>query len=174
LKEVVVYSAGVLTVSDKGARGERSDTAGPALQRLLEENGFRVSACAVVPDEADKIGEVICGWVDRQAVDLVITAGGTGLSPRDVTPEATRPLLDREIPGIAETMRMASQKKTVHAMLSRGVAGIRGQSLIINLPGSEKAARENLEAVLPALPHALYKLKGGDEDCVPSEEKSGS
>jgi molybdopterin adenylyltransferase len=160
------YSCGVLTVSDKGARGERKDTAGPLLQLMLEESGFRVNARAVVADEEEEIRKALCDWIDRRRIDLVITTGGTGLSPRDITPEATRPLLDREIPGIAEAMRTASLKKTLHAMLSRGLAGVRGQSLIINLPGSEKAARENLEAVLQALPHALYKLKGGDRDCA--------
>jgi molybdopterin adenylyltransferase len=167
VSEKTVYSCGVLTVSDKGARGERIDTAGPLLQVLLEESGFRLLARAVVPDEEEDIRKTLCDWIDRQRIDLVVTAGGTGLSPRDITPEATRPLLDREIPGIAEAMRLASMKKTPHAMLSRALAGVRGQSLVINLPGSEKAARENLEAVLPALPHALYKLKGGDRDCVP-------
>jgi molybdopterin adenylyltransferase len=161
------YYCGVLTVSDKGSRGERQDTAGPLLQKILEENGFVVIARAVVPDEQEEIKACLMEWIDGQRIDLVITAGGTGLSPRDVTPEATRPLLDREIPGIPEAMRLASLKKTTHAMLSRGLAGIRGQSLIINLPGSEKAARENLEAVLTTLPHALYKLKGGEKDCAP-------
>jgi molybdopterin adenylyltransferase len=166
VSEETGYSCGVLTVSDKGAQGERKDTAGPLLQLILEESGFRVIARAVVPDEEEEIRKAVCDWTDRQRIDLVITAGGTGLSPRDITPEATRPLLDREIPGIAEAMRTASMKKTPHAMLSRGLAGIRGQSLVINLPGSEKAAQENLEAVLQALPHALYKLKGGDRDCA--------
>jgi molybdopterin adenylyltransferase len=160
------YTCGVLTVSDKGARGEREDTAGPLLERLLAENGFRPAAYAVVPDEVEAIGEKVCDWIDRQAIDLVVTAGGTGLSPRDVTPEAVRPLLDREIPGMAEAMRLASMQKTPHAMLSRGVAGSRGRSLIVTLPGSAKAARENLEAVLPALAHALYKLQGGEKDCA--------
>lgn len=161
-----VYACGVLTVSDKGARGERKDTAGPTVARLLETNGFRPAATAVVPDEVEAIRENICNWIDRQAIDLVVTTGGTGLSPRDVTPEAVRPLLDREIPGMAEAMRLASLRKTPYAMLSRSLAGIRGQSLIITLPGSEKGAQENLEAVLPTLAHALSKIKGDDEDCA--------
>ena len=160
-----VYACGVLTVSDKGARGEREDTAGPLIERVLAENGFRHAAYAIVPDEAAAIRGKVCDWTDRQAIDLVVTAGGTGLSPRDVTPEAVRPLLDREIPGMAEAMRLASLQKTPHAMLSRGLAGTRGKSLIITLPGSAKAARENLEAVLPALAHAIYKLQGGEKDC---------
>ena len=160
------YTCAVLTISDKGSRGEREDTAGPLLQKILQENGFQPLAYTVVPDESEVIQEMLCEWTDRQLIDLVVTAGGTGLSPRDITPEATRPLLDREVPGIAEAMRWASLQKTPHAMLSRGIAGVRRLSLIINLPGSAKAARENLEAVLPALPHALYKLKGGEQDCA--------
>jgi len=160
-----VYACGVLTVSDKGARGERQDTAGPLVTRLLETNGFRPAFYAVVPDEVEAIEEKIRDWIDRRAVDLVVTAGGTGLGPRDVTPEAIQPLLDREIPGMAEAMRSAGLRKTPHAMLSRSLAGTRGRSLIITLPGSEKAAQENLEAVLPALAHALSKLQGSGEDC---------
>lgn len=160
-----VYACGVLTVSDKGARGEREDTAGPLTERLLARNGFRPAAYAVVADEMGAIREEVCAWIDRQAIDLVVTVGGTGLSPRDVTPEAVRPLLDREIPGMAEAMRLAGLTKTPHAMLSRSLAGIRGESLILTLPGSEKAAQENLEAVLPALVHALAKIKGDEGNC---------
>ena len=159
------YTCGVLTVSDRGSRQEREDTSGPALCILLEREGFKVLDSAIVPDEATDIQKGIINWIDQQHIDLVITTGGTGLSPRDITPEATRPIIDLEIPGISEAMRMASFKNTVNAVLSRGLAGIRKQSIIINLPGSKKAALENLETVIKALPHALYKLKGGQKDC---------
>lgn len=124
-----------------------------------------MEARAIVPDETTDIRQIITDWVDLQHIDLVITTGGTGLSPRDITPEATRPLLNLEIPGISEAMRMAGFEKTVNAVLSRGLAGTRKKSIIINLPGSEKAAIENLETIIKALPHALYKLKGGQDDC---------
>ena len=156
----------VLTVSDKGSRGERVDTSGPQLQRQLAAAGFKVVAYTIVPDQSALIGETLSKWVDQDRIDLVITTGGTGVSPSDRTPEATRALLDVEIPGISEAMRMASLAKTPNAILSRGIAGIRGQSLIINLPGSEKGARENLEVVLQALPHAIDKIKGGTKDCA--------
>ncbi|OGQ98885.1 MAG: molybdenum cofactor biosynthesis protein [Deltaproteobacteria bacterium RIFOXYD12_FULL_55_16] len=159
------YTGGILTISDKGARGEREDTSGPQLQAMLREQGFSVVAYAIVPDEITIIRETLQKWVDEDNIDLILSTGGTGVSPSDLTPEATRPLLDREIPGIGEAMRQASLQKTPNAILSRGIAGIRKNSLIINLPGSKKAARENLEAVLPALPHAIYKIKGGSKDC---------
>ncbi len=160
-----VYSCAVLTVSDRGSRNERTDTSGPALCRTLEEHGFLVAATATVPDEVDDIRRAITGWTDDRQIDLVVTTGGTGLSPRDVTPEATRPLLDLEIPGIGEMMRMANSAITINAILSRGLAGTRKQSLIINLPGSKIAALENIATVIKALPHALYKLQGGQQDC---------
>lgn len=159
------YTCGILTVSDKGAAGTREDTSGPALRELLGQAGFAVRDYAIVPDKREIIAATLARWVDTAGIDLVVTTGGTGLSPRDVTPEATRSVLDKEIPGIAEAMRAASLAKTPHAMLSRGIAGIRGQSLIINLPGSRKAATENIEAVLVALPHALEKIQGGTGDC---------
>ncbi|RJX35321.1 MAG: MogA/MoaB family molybdenum cofactor biosynthesis protein [Desulfurivibrio sp.] len=160
------FTCAVLTVSDKGARGERVDTSGPQLQRQLADAGFQVAAHAIVPDQPRLIGETIVKWVDEDRIDLIITTGGTGVSPSDRTPEATRALLDLEIPGIGEAMRMASLTKTPNAILSRGIAGIRKQSLIINLPGSERGARENLAVVLPALPHAVDKIKGGTKDCA--------
>lgn len=159
------YTSGILTISDKGARGEREDTSGPQLRVMLSEQGFSVVAYAIVPDEVAIIRETLQKWVDEDSIDLILSTGGTGVSPRDLTPEATRPLLDREIPGIGEAMRQASLQKTPNAILSRGIAGIRKNSLIINLPGSKKAAQENLAAVLPALPHAIYKIKGGAKDC---------
>jgi molybdenum cofactor synthesis domain-containing protein len=164
--EKSAFTCAILTVSDKGSRGERRDTSGPQLQRQLEAAGFQVHAAAIVPDRQELIRDAIAAWVDKEGIDLIVTTGGTGVSPSDRTPEATRPLLDVEIPGIGEAMRMASFAKTPNAVLSRGIAGIRKESLIINLPGSEKAARENLEVVLPALAHALYKIKGGAKDCA--------
>lgn len=162
------FTCAVLTISDKGARGERLDTSGPQLQKQLAGAGFRVISSAVVPDQPGLIREAITRWVDEKSIDLIITTGGTGVSPTDRTPEATRSLLDIEIPGIGEAMRMASLAKTPNALLSRGIAGIRKKSLIINLPGSEKGARENLEVVLPSLNHAIYKIKGGTKDCAAS------
>ncbi|MBU4176569.1 MAG: MogA/MoaB family molybdenum cofactor biosynthesis protein [Desulfurivibrionaceae bacterium] len=159
------YTGGILTISDKGSRGEREDTSGPQLRKMLDEQGYSVVAYAVVPDEVAIIEETLRAWADEKKIDLILSTGGTGVSPSDLTPEATRAVLDREIPGIGEAMRLASLQKTPNAILSRGIAGIRKQSLIINLPGSKKAARENLEAVLPALQHAIYKIKGGTKDC---------
>jgi len=159
------YTGGILTISDKGSRGEREDTSGPELKAMLIGQGYSVAAYAIVPDEMTAIQETLRSWADEKNIDLILSTGGTGVSPSDLTPEATRPLLDREIPGIGEAMRQASLQKTPNAILSRGIAGIRKQSLIINLPGSKKAARENLEAVLPALQHAIYKIKGGSKDC---------
>ncbi len=159
------YRCGILTVSDKGARGEREDTSGPHLQKMLAEAQFSIAAYDIVPDREELIANKIMAWVDAKGIDLIVTTGGTGVSPSDVTPEATRKIIDREVPGIAEAMRLASLQKTCLAMLSRAVAGIRKESLIINLPGSKKAAAENLAAVLTALPHALEKIKGGMGDC---------
>ena len=165
LPSETVYTCGILTISDKGSRGEREDTSGPCLQEILAEQGFTVAAYKIVPDQEKEIQETMRQWVDNERIDLVVSTGGTGVSPSDVTPEATRPLLDKEIPGIGEAMRQASLLKTPNAMLSRGIAGIRKTSLIINLPGSERAARENITAVLPTLAHAIYKIKGGMKDC---------
>jgi len=159
------YTGGILTISDKGSRGEREDTSGPQLQAMLSEQGFAMVAYAIVPDEITIIQETLRTWADGKKIDLILSTGGTGVSPSDLTPEATRAILDREIPGIGEAMRQASLQKTPNAILSRGIAGTRKQSLIINLPGSKKAAKENLEAVLPALQHAIYKIKGGSKDC---------
>ena len=162
---MTTYSCGVLTVSDKGFRGDRQDTSGENLKKKLSENGFSVVAYSIVPDEVEAIGKVLIEWVDERHIDLIVTTGGTGVDPKDVTPEATQALIDREVPGIGEAMRQASFRITPHAVLSRNIAGIRKQSLIINLPGSKKAAEENLATVLAALPHALYKIKGGKGEC---------
>ncbi len=156
---------GILTCSDKGASGERQDASAGAIRALLSQDQYQVECYAVVPDEQEAITATLVDWCDQKELDLILTTGGTGLTPRDVTPEATQAVLEREIPGLAEAMRAASLAKTPHAMLSRSVAGIRRQTLIINLPGSPKGARENLEAVLPALPHALEKIKGSTREC---------
>ena len=159
------YRCGVLTLSDKGSRGEREDTSGPLLQEMLRGVGFIIALTRIIPDQQPLIEQTLIQWVDVEGLDLIVTTGGTGVSPSDRTPEATRAVIDRDVPGLAEAMRMASLKKTMQAVWSRGIAGIRGNCLILNLPGSAKAAGENLEAVLPALEHGLYKLKGGDADC---------
>jgi molybdopterin adenylyltransferase len=159
-----MFRVGLLTCSDKGARGERQDTSAEEIRRLLPAE-FRVELYAVVPDEQEAITAKLVDWCDRECLDLILTTGGTGLTPRDVAPESTLAVLEREIPGMAEAMRAASLTKTPHAMLSRGVAGVRRQTLIINLPGSPRAARENLAVVLPALPHALEKIKGSSREC---------
>lgn len=159
------YRVRIITVSDKGSRGERVDTSGPALKKMMEGQGFIVNDVVVVPDEIDEIADMLKTAVDVEKADVVITTGGTGLSPRDVTPEATRVVIDRDLPGFAEVMRSESYKITPHAIISRAVAGIRGTSIIINLPGSERAAVENLGFVIKAIPHALAKLKGDPADC---------
>jgi molybdopterin adenylyltransferase len=158
------YRFAVLTASDKGARGEREDTSGALIQRTLLPWGDTVSY-RVLPDEEDLLSEQLRHLCDIEKVDLVLTTGGTGFSPRDVTPEATRRVIEREVPGIPEALRVESLKKTPRAMLSRGIAGIRGKTLIINLPGSSKAVEEHLSILLPVLEHALGILKGSEGEC---------
>ena len=165
MQEQTGYSFGVLTLSDKGARGEREDTSGPMLMDMLTAAGYRLQAYEVIPDRQELIESRLKEWVDERHIDLIVTTGGTGVAPTDRTPEATRNVIDQEVPGLAEAMRQASLAKTVQAVWSRGMAGIRGQSLIVNLPGSLRAARENIEVVLPALAHGLDKLKGATADC---------
>jgi molybdopterin adenylyltransferase len=160
------FTYAILTVSDRGSRGERQDTSAPEIDAILLALGGQRADYRVVADEVPAIQEVLREWADKRGVDLLLTTGGTGLHPRDVTPEATRGILDREIPGMAEAMRASSLAKTPHAMLSRALAGIRGCSIIINLPGSPRGAKENLEAVAAALPHALEKTQGDSTECA--------
>jgi molybdopterin adenylyltransferase len=152
-------SVGILTVSDRSARGERADESGPLLRQMAQRRGWTVEREGVVPDDSPSIQATLMDWADQARLDLILTTGGTGFAPRDVTPEATRAVIGREAPGLAEAMRAASLAKTPHAMLSRAVCGIRGRTLVINLPGSPKAARENLETILPAIPHAIALLR---------------
>ena len=165
------YEAGILTVSDRSYRGEREDGSGPVLQEMLEQAGYKVTARGIVPDEKQMIEEALIQWADEKDLALVITTGGTGFSPRDITPEATEAVCQRMTPGIGEAMRAESLKITPRAILSRATAGIRGGTLIVNLPGSPKAARENLAAVLPALDHGLDMLRGGTADCAGTSKK---
>ena len=152
------YTAAVITVSDLGSRGQRADTSGPAVAAMLGEAGFEVVYRAIVPDEKEQISAELTACADERHIDLIITTGGAGLSPRDVTPEATLAVLEREIRAIPVAMWVEGLRHTPRAMLSRAVAGTRGSSLIINLPGSEKAARENLSAVTGALEHAMHMI----------------
>lgn len=161
-----MFKAAVVTVSDRSARGERPDASGPVVAAMLEQAGYQVLCTRLVPDEQPQIEAVLCQLSDQQGADLVVTTGGTGFAPRDVTPEATIAVCQRMTPGIPEAMRYASMQVTNRAMLSRAAAGIRKGTLIVNLPGSPKAARENLEAVLPALAHGLEMLSGRPADCA--------
>jgi len=155
----------IITLSDKGSIGERVDESGPVIRELLTGIGAVIEQYEVLPDDTARITGVLTRLADSGTIDLILTTGGTGVAPRDVTPEATRAVIDRELPGMAEAMRAESLKKTPHAMISRAIAGIRKQTLIVNLPGSPKAARENLAVILQALPHAIEKIKGDPSDC---------
>ncbi len=155
----------ILTLSDKGSQGKRTDESGPALAAWLANRGVRTVASAMIADEIAQIMATLIAWSDANTADLILTTGGTGVSPRDVTPEATARILDRQIPGLGELMRLKSLEKTPTAALSRAIAGIRNRSLIINLPGSPRGAVENLTAAWPAIPHAIEKIRGDQSDC---------
>ena len=149
---------GILTLSDRSASGERADASGPALADLIRAQNWSVAKQAILPDDESAIRAALIEWADSGELDVILTTGGTGFAPRDITPEATRAVIQRDAPGLAETMRAESLKKTPHAMLSRAVAGIRGRTLIVNLPGSPKGAVENLQTIFPVLPHAVQLL----------------
>ena len=150
---------GILTVSDRSSRGERPDASGPALQQQVSELGWQVVKTDIVPDDRATLKEILTRWSDDGRLDVILTTGGTGFTPRDVTPEATLAVVDRLAPGLAEAMRAASLQITPHAMLSRAVTGIRRQTLVVNLPGSPKAARENLAVIQSVIPHAVQLLQ---------------
>ncbi len=154
----------ILTLSDKGAKGDRADLSGKAIEELLDTSVYKVIGYEIIPDELDLIIKKLTELSSKS--DIILTTGGTGLSPRDVTPEATLNVIDREVPGIAEAIRSESMKYTDRAMLSRAVAGIRGECLIINMPGSPKAVKENLEVILGVIPHAVEKIKGSQKECA--------
>lgn len=157
--------AGILVISDRGWRGERLDKSGQVAKEFISRLGIEVAKYEVVPDEAEIISKKLREWSDAVGLDLIVTSGGTGLSPRDVTPEATLAVIDKIIPGLTEAMRMATMKRKPEAILSRAVAGSRGKCLIVNLPGSPKAVKECLEVILPVLPHALEVLGGKTSEC---------
>ena len=163
-----MYKIGIITVSDKGAQGERVDESGPSIREMVKTLG-EVTSYQVVPDDLDILKEAMINMSDKEKVNLILTTGGTGLSPRDNTPEATLAVIQKEVPGLAEAMRSESMKKTNRAMLSRAVAGTRNSTLIINLPGSVKAVRECLAVILPALPHGLEILSGKGGECGSAE-----
>lgn len=154
---------GILTVSDRSAHGERDDLSGPALVEVVRAQGWSVARQGIVPDDYETLREELATWADTGEIDVILTTGGTGFGPRDITPEATRSVTNRDAPGLAEAMRAASLRQTPHAMLSRSTAGIRNRTLIVNLPGSPKGAVENLQVILPVLPHAVQLLTESPE-----------
>jgi len=161
-----MFTAGILTISDKGSRGEREDESGAVIREILAGIGASINLYGIVPDEKDRIAGKLIDWANNKNVDLIITTGGTGLGPRDVTPEATRAVVEKLVPGFPEIMRAESVRKTPHGMLSRGISGILRRTLIINLPGSPKAVRECLESILAALPHAMETVRGEAYECA--------
>ncbi len=155
---------GILTLSDRSARGERADASGPVIREFAVARwGAVIVRAQIIPDDFNLIRDTLIEWCDQLHLEVIFTTGGTGFAPRDVTPEATRAVIERDAPGLAEAMRAASLMVTPHAMLSRAVCGLRGRTLIINLPGSPKAVQENLETIAPALPHAVQLLRGAPE-----------
>ena len=161
----MMFKVAILTISDRGSKGEREDSSGPLIREMIKDLPAQVIHYEIIPDEKDQIEKALKKSADEIKADLILTTGGTGLSPRDVTPDATGKVIDKTLPGFAEAMRAESLKKTPHAMISRAVCGIRGSTLIVNLPGSPRSVRENLNVILPALPHALSKLKGDPSEC---------
>ncbi len=155
-----MFSAGVLTISDKGSKGERMDASGDYIVKYFQHMDVPVACYDIVPDDMATVAGRLASWADSGSVDLIITTGGTGLSPRDVTPEATREVIEKELPGIAEIMRMDGFKNTPTAILSRAVAGSRGRCLIINMPGNPQAVREYLDLLMPIIPHAIDTIQG--------------
>lgn len=164
---------GILTVSDRSSSAERPDLSGPALQEVVNAQGWSVEKADILPDDLQAIKSYLTTWADSNSLDLILTTGGTGFGPRDVTPEATQAVIDREAPGLAEAMRAESLKITPHAMLSRSKAGIRGSTLIVNLPGSPRAAVENLTVILPVLEHAIALLQN-DPGAEAGHEPAGN
>jgi molybdenum cofactor synthesis domain-containing protein len=160
------FHAGVLTISDKGSQGLRKDESGEIVASMLDEQGFPVLYREIVPDDHRQIADTLVKWIDENGLSLIVTSGGTGLSPSDVTPQAMEKVIDYQVPGMAEAMRAASLKKTPHAMISRAMVGVRKTCLIVNVPGSPAGAMENLSVVLPAFNHALSKLSGDTSDCA--------
>ena len=163
--ENIIIKAAILTVSDRSSRGERADASGGVIRELLQSIGAEVKEYRIVPDEQDVIAATLKDLSDDMGVDLIVTTGGTGLGPRDVTPEATLEVINKRIPGFEEAMRAESIKVTPHGMLSRAVSGLRGRTVIVNLPGSPKAVRENLSVILSALPHAVELVRGAVDSC---------
>ena len=162
------YRAAIICASDRCFQGLRKDVSSPIIAEMLTGQGYEVTAAVMLPDEYEALRKAMANIADEGSADLIVTTGGTGLAPRDVTPEATAAVIDRTVPGIPEAMRAESMKITPHGMLSRGIAGIRKRTLIINLPGSPKAVKENLSCILPALDHALLMLTGSTQDCAAS------
>ena len=159
------FNCAVVTMSDKGAVGLREDTSGVALQELLAKEGYLLKEYVIIPDSVEIIRETLINLVDTKEIDLIVTTGGTGVAPTDLTPEAMKMVIEKEVPGMAEAMRSASFAITPYSVISRGITGIRKETLIVNLPGSKKAALENIAVILPAIPHALHKIKGEKSDC---------
>ncbi len=169
-----LITVGVLTVSDGVSTGHRQDTSGQTIEEIVGGIGGRIAKRGVVPDERQQVADLLREWADEKSIDLILTTGGTGLGPRDVTPEATLDVIERATPGLPELMRMESARQNIHAVLSRGVCGTRGRTLILNLPGSPRGVTEQLNMVLPVLPHAIDLIKGGGADHAPPESPEGS
>jgi molybdopterin adenylyltransferase len=165
-RDPIAFRVAILTISDRGSKGEREDSSGPLIRDMVSNLPGEVIHYEIIPDEKKIIAQALKRGADELKADLILTTGGTGLSPRDVTPDATLTVIEKEVPGFSEAMRAESLKKTPHAMISRALCGIRGATLIVNLPGSPKSVKENLSVILPALPHALSKLKGDPSECA--------